>query len=209
MSTLLLGLACGGQTADPSGSEDAMDDDLSGRPPAPHGDAELLATLHEWAARDRSPVAASPQPWERRAMVVADRIRVRDLRPLSSSTSGSRTWKHIAHRRSWYMLRGHSLDADPDGLWRRATRQISTRYNIGTNSGCTRRIGTTSHGSMVTLKHWLGEWSRDTRQACRVRQGGGTRHSAPIRTTTFQAIRGQHGMRCPLSRRMGTSSMSG
>ena len=59
-SILLLGLACGGQTADPGGSEDPMDDDLKGRPPAPHGDAELLATLQEWAARDRAPVTASP-----------------------------------------------------------------------------------------------------------------------------------------------------
>ena len=60
-SMLLIGLACGGQSADPGGSEDSNDVDLSGRPPAPHGDAELLATLHEWAARDRALGAASPQ----------------------------------------------------------------------------------------------------------------------------------------------------
>ena len=122
LSTLLLGLACDGQTADPGGSDDPMEDDLSGRPPAPHGDAELLATLQEWAARDRTPVAASPQPWGSHMVAAAD-VSDRGLRPPSSSISGSEMWRRFAHRPRWCDLRGRSRDAGQDGLWRRATRQ--------------------------------------------------------------------------------------
>ena len=66
-SMLCLSLIGSGQSADPGGSEDPMDDGLDGRPPAAHGDAELLATLQSWADRARAPVDASPQAWGRRA----------------------------------------------------------------------------------------------------------------------------------------------
>ena len=71
-SVLLLGLSCGGQTADPGGSEDSTGDDLWGRPFAPYGDAELMTALQVWAARDRSLATTSPHSGRRQNMAVAD-----------------------------------------------------------------------------------------------------------------------------------------
>ena len=83
---MLLGLACGGQSADPGGSEDPDDAALRGRPLAPHGDAELLATLQVWAARDRAAVTASPQ---------ALRLSVRALTDVSEAGSPFTIEQHI------------------------------------------------------------------------------------------------------------------
>ena len=130
MSTLLLGLVCGGQTVDPSGSEDAMDDDLRGRPLAPHGDAELLATLHEWAARDRAPVAASPQLWERRAMVEVDpsdsgppatieqHVRQQDVAAHRVQAGLAQSPEPRSRRRpGWAVAAGHTPNLDTLQYW--------------------------------------------------------------------------------------------
>ena len=130
LSTLLLSLACGGQTADPGGSEDPMGDDLRGRPPAPHGDAELLATLQEWAARDRPPVAASPQPWESGTVAVADVVgsgypstieqylRQRDAATVRAQAELAHSPRPQSRRRpGWAVAAGHTPNLDTLQYW--------------------------------------------------------------------------------------------
>ena len=134
MSTLLLGLVCGGHTSDPGGSEDPMGDGLRGRPPAPHGDAELLATLHEWAARDRLPVAASPQSWGCRAMAVAD---------LADSGSPSTIEQHVRQQSSAI----HRARAE---LTRSPRPQSRRRQGWAVAAGHTPNLD--------TLQYWNEQW---------------------------------------------------
>ena len=121
LSMLLLGLACDGQTADPGGSDDPKEDDFRGRPLALHGDAELLATLHEWAARDRTPLAASPQPWGSHMVVVAEvsdegppstieqYLRQRDVAAVRARAEFARPPRPQSRRRpGWAVAAGHS-----------------------------------------------------------------------------------------------------
>ena len=130
LSMLLLGLACDGQTADPGGSDDPMEDDLRGRPPAPHGDAELLATLQAWAARDRAPVAASPQPWRSHVAAVAgvvgsespstieQYIRERDVMAVRSQPELARSPRPQSRRKpGWAVAAGHTPNLDTLQYW--------------------------------------------------------------------------------------------
>ena len=175
LSTLLLGLACGGQTADLSGSEDPMDGDLSGRPPAPHGDAELLATLHVWAARDRSPVAASPQPWERRAMVVTDAsesgspatieqyVRQQDVEANRAHAELVHAPRPQSRRRpGWAVAAGHTPNLDTLQYWNEQWLHSAHWYDEPRFDGDAEALAW-----RVVEGHAAG-LSR--------RQGGGTRH---------------------------------
>ena len=130
LSMLLLGLACDGQTADPGGSEDPMEDDLSGRPPAPHGDAELLATLQEWAARARTPVAVSPQPWGNHVVAAAEvcgsgspstieqYIREQDAEAVRSQPGLVRSPRPQSRRKpGWAVAAGHTPNLDMLQYW--------------------------------------------------------------------------------------------
>ena len=130
MTTLLLGLACGGHAADPGGSGDPTDDELWGRPPAPHGDAELLATLQEWAARGRSPVMISPQSRGRHAMAAADGsesgppatiehyVRQQDVAAHRAQAELVHAPRPQSRRRpGWAVAAGHTPDLDTLQYW--------------------------------------------------------------------------------------------
>ena len=129
-SMFLLGLACGGQAADPGGSDDPMDDGLSGRPPAPHGDAELLATLQSWADRARAPVVASPQLWGRRArglfaasgsdfpVTIEQHVRLQSVAAARARAEVGRAPRPLSQRKpGWAVAAGHTPHLDPLQYW--------------------------------------------------------------------------------------------
>ena len=207
-SMFLLGLACGGQAADPGGSDDPMDDGLSGRPPAPHGDAELLATLQSWADRARAPVVASPQLWGRRArglfaasgsdfpVTIEQHVRLQSVAAARARAEVGRAPRPLSQWKPGC------------GRWRRAIRHTWIRCSIGTNSGCIRRTGTTIRCSIVMLRQPLGEWSRRMLRICLARKKtlGTCARTLTIISTVARGLRWQM---CRSSLRMETSSMSG
>ena len=207
-SMFLLGLACGGQTADPGGSDDPMDDGLrvvrrrhmvmqSCWLPCRAGRIEQG---HRWSLRHSYGVG------EQGAL---RRLRIGFPGHYRAARQAAGAWLQLEHEPRSDVPQGHSLSGSQGGRWRRAIRHTWIRCSIGTNSGCIRRTGTTIRCSMTMLRQRLGEWSRRMRAVCLARKEEAHGTCAPTRTTIFHSCPRPSLGDVPSSLRMETSSTSG
>ena len=114
-SILLLGLACGGQTADPGGAADSKGDDLWARPHTPQGDAQLMAALQVWVARDRSAAVA---PEVGLPTTIEQHVRQQSVAALRAQVELAQVPRSQSRRTpGWAVAAGHTPNLETLQYW--------------------------------------------------------------------------------------------